>query len=81
MSHLINFLAKVNPLVSVSHACVLDKGPKHHKETDKKVDVDRLHVGDLGQSSVDRVDEGGHGEHSGHSQPHPGGGRPSVEPE
>ena len=74
-------LPQLDSLVGVSHAGVLHHGPEHHEETDKEVYVDGLHVGDLGQGGVDRVDEGGHGEHSGHPQPHPGGGRPSVEPE
>ena len=74
-------LPQLDPLVSVAHTGVLDQGSEHHEEAGKEVDVDGLHVGDLGQGRVDGVDEGGHGEHSGHPQPHPGGGRPSVEPE
>ena len=72
---------QLDPLVSVADTGVLDQGPEHHEEADEEVDVDALHVGDLGQGRVDRVAEGGHGQHSGHPQAHPGGGRPPVEPE
>ena len=74
-------LSKLDPLVGVANAGVLHHGPEHHEEADEQVDVNGLHVGDLGQGGVDRVDEGGHGEHGGHPQPHPGRGRASVEPE
>ena len=74
-------LPELDPLVGVANAGVLHHGPEHHEEADEQVDVYRLHVGDLGQGSIDRVDEGGHGEHGGHPQPHPGRGRASVEPE
>ena len=74
-------LPQLDPLVCVANTGVLYQGSEHHEEAGEEVNVDGLHVGDLGQGGVDRVDEGGHGEHSGHSQPHPGGGRPSVEPE
>ena len=77
----IAILPELDPLVGVTHTSVLYQGGEDHEEAGKEVDVDGLHVGDLGQGGVDRVDEGGHGEHSGHAQPPPGGGRPSVEPE
>ena len=69
------------PLVRVAHAGVLDQGPEHHEEADEEVDVDALHIGDLGQGGVDAVAEGGHGKHGGHAETHPGGGGSSVEPE
>ena len=46
-----------------------------------EININGLHVGDLGQGGVDAGHEGGHGEHGGHPQPHPGRGRASVEPE
>ena len=46
-----------------------------------EINVNGLHVGDLGQGGVDAGHEGGHGEHGGHPQPHPGRGSASVEPE
>ena len=58
---------KLDPLVSVAHTGVLYQGSKDHEEACKEVDVNGLHVGNFRQGSVDRVDEGGHGEHSGHS--------------
>ena len=44
-------------LSRVADAGVLHHGPEDHEETDKEVDVDGLHVGDLGQGRVDRVDQ------------------------
>ena len=61
-------LPQLDPLVRVADAGILDQGPKHHEEADKEVDVDGLHVGDLGQGGVDRVDQGGHGEDGGDTQ-------------
>ena len=61
-------LPQLDPLVRVADAGILDQGPKHHEEADKEVDVDGLHVGDLGQGGVDRVDQGGHGEDGGDPQ-------------
>ena len=72
---------KLDPLVGVAHTGVLYQGTEHHEEAHEEVDVDTLHVGNLGQGGVDAVAEGGHGEHSGHPQADPGGRRPSVEPE
>ena len=46
-----------------------------------EININGLHVGDLGQGGVDAGHEGGHGEHGGHPQPPPGRGRASVEPE
>ena len=46
-----------------------------------EININGLHVGDLGQGGVDAGHEGGHGEHGGHPQPHPGRGSASVEPE
>ena len=74
-------LPELYPLVCVAHTCVLYEGTEHHEEADEEVNIDGLHVGNLRQSSVDRVDEGGHGEHSGHAQAHPGGGGTTVQPE
>ena len=46
-----------------------------------EININGLHVGDLGQGGVDAGHEGGHGEDSGHPQPYSGGSRSSVEPE
>ena len=72
---------QLNPLVSVSYTSVLYEGSKHHEEADEEVNINRLHVGDFGQSSVDRVAERGHGQYRGHSQTHPGWSCSSVQPE
>ena len=61
-------LPQLYPLVRVADAGVLDQRPKHHEEADKEVDVDGLHVGDLWQGSIDRVDQGGHGQDGGDPQ-------------
>ena len=63
---------QLDPLVGVSHTGVFDQGPEHHEEADEEVDVDALHVGDLGQGRVDRVAESGHGEDSGDPQTNSG---------
>ena len=81
MPYLKDLLSQVYPLICVADAGILNQSPEHHEETDEEINVDRLHVGNLGKGGVDRVDEGGHGEHGGHTQPHPGRGCPSVEPE
>ena len=75
------FLTEIYSLVCVSHTGVLYQGPEHHEEADEEIDVNGLHVGDLGQGGVDGVDEGGHGEDSGDTQPYPGWSCSSVEPE
>ena len=59
---------QLDPLIRVADAGILDQRPKHHEEADKEVDVNGLHVGDLGQGRVDRVDQGGHGQDSGDPQ-------------
>ena len=46
---------ELDPLISVSHAGVLDQGPKHHEEADEEVNIYGLHVGDLRQGGIDRV--------------------------
>ena len=74
-------LPELDPLVGVANAGVLHHRPEHHEEADEQVDVYRFHVGDLGQGRVDAGHQRGHGEHGGHTQPHPGRGCPSVEPE
>ena len=61
-------LPQLNPLISVANTSVLDQGPEDHEEADEQVDVDGLHVGDLGQRRIHRVDQGGHRQHSGDSQ-------------
>ena len=61
-------LSQLDPLVCVADAGILDQGPEHHEEADKEVDVDGLHVGNLGQGGVDRVDQGGHGQDGGDPQ-------------
>ena len=79
--NLIYFLPQVYSLVGIANTGVLDQGSEHHEEADEQVDVDGLHVGDLGEGGVDGVDEGGHGEDSGDPQSYPGWSRSSVEPE
>ena len=46
-----------------------------------EININGLHVGDLGQGGVDGVDEGGHGEDSGDPQSYSGWSCSSVEPE
>ena len=74
-------LPELNPLVGVPHAGILYQSTKDHEEANKEVNVYGLHVGYLGQGSIDRVDEGGHGEHGGHAQANTGGRCSSVQPE
>ena len=81
MSYLKHFLPEIYPLVSVADTGVFYQCSKNHEKAHKQIYVDGLHVRDLGQGGVDRVDEGGHGEDRGDPQPHPGGGGASVEPE
>ena len=61
-------LPQLNPLISVANTGVLDQGPEDHEEANEQVDVDGLHVRDLGQRRIHRVDQGGHRQHSGDSQ-------------
>ena len=77
----ISVLPQLDPLVCVAHTGVLYQSCEHHEETGEEIDVDGLHVGDLWQSGVDGVDEGGHGEDRGDAQSYPGRGCSSVEPE
>ena len=81
MPYLKDLLSQVYPLICVADAGILNQSPEHHEETDEEINVDRLHVGNLGKGGVDAVDEGSHGEHGGHAETHPGGGGSSVEPE
>ena len=74
-------LAQLYPLVSVAHAGVLYQSTEHHEEANKEVDIYGLHVGYLGQSSIDRVDKSCHGEHGGHAKTHPGRSSSTVKPE
>ena len=74
-------LPQLDPLVGVAHTGVLNHGTEHHEEAHEEIDVDGLHVGDLWQSGVDGVDEGGHGEDRGDAQSYPGRSCSSVEPE
>ena len=69
------------PLGRVADAGVLYERAKHHEEADAQVDVDGLHVGDLGEGGVDGRHEGGHGEHGGDAEAHPSGGGAAIEPE
>ena len=50
------------------HAGVFDQGAEDHEEAYEEVDVDGLHVRDLRQRRVHRVDQGGHRQHSGHTK-------------
>ena len=61
-------LPQLNPLISVANTGVLYQGPEDHEEANEQVDVDGLHVRDLGQRRIHRVDQGGHRQHSGDSQ-------------
>ena len=61
-------LPQLDPFVRVADTGILNQGSKHHEEADKEVDVNGLHVGDLGQGGIDRVDQGGHGQNSGDPQ-------------
>ena len=62
--------------------CLLtQKRREHHEEAGSQVDVDGLDVGDLWQGCVRRRHEGGHGEHSGHSQTDSGRSGASIQPE
>ena len=74
-------LPQLYPLVCVAHTCIFHHGSKHHEETDEQINILGFHVGYLGQGGVDGVDEGGHGEDSGDTQPYPGWSCSSVEPE
>ena len=58
---------KLNSLIRVSNAGVFNESPEDHEEADEEIDVNRLHVGDLGQRRVDGVAESRHGEDRGHS--------------
>ena len=80
-SYLKHFLSEIYSFISVTHTGVLYQSSEHHEETDKQINIDGLHVGYLGQGSVHRVDEGGHGEDRGDPQPHSGWSCSSVEPE
>ena len=79
--YLKHFLTEIYSFISIADTGVFYQSSEHHEETDEQIDVDGLHVGDLGQGGVDGVDEGGHGEDSGDPQPYPGWSRSSVEPE
>ena len=61
-------LSKLYPLVGVANAGILHHGTEHHEEADEQVDVHGLHVGDLGQRRIHRVDQCGHCKHRGDSQ-------------
>ena len=39
---------KLDPLVSVAHTGVLYQGTENHEEAHEEIDVDTLHIGDLG---------------------------------
>ena len=71
---------KLYSLVSVANTSILNEGTKHHEEADKEVNVDGLHVGDLGQSSIDTVTEGCHCQDCGHSKANPSWSSSSVQP-
>ena len=79
--YLKHFLTEIYSFISIADTGVFYQSSEHHEETDEQIDVDGLHVGDLGQGGVDRVDEGGHGEDSGHPQSYPGWSCSSVQPE
>ena len=49
---------------------IFNQRSEDHKEANKEVDVDGLHVRDFGQGSVHRVDQGGHRQHCGHTKAH-----------
>jgi len=74
-------LAQLDPLLCVADAGVLDEGAKDHEEADAQVDVDGLHVGDLGEGGVHAGHQGGHGEHSGDPEADAGRSGAPVEPE
>ena len=42
-------LVELDPLAGVAHRGELQQRPEHHPEAEGQVDVQRLHVGDLGQ--------------------------------
>ena len=72
---------QLNPLVAVADAGVFNESTKDHEEADAQVDVDGLHVGDLGEGGVHAGHQGGHGEHSGDPEADAGRGGAPVEPE
>ena len=71
----------LDSLPDVADRGVLQQGPEHHEEADGQVDVEGLHVGDLGEGAVDGAHEGDHGEDGGDAQAGPGGGRGAVQVE
>ena len=54
--------------IASPHTGIFNQGAEDHEEADEEVDVDGLHVGNLGQGGVDRVDQGGHGQDGGDPQ-------------
>ena len=71
----------LDPLADVADRGVLQQGPEDHEEADGQVDVERLHVGDLGEGAVDGAHESDHGEDGGDAQAGPGGGGGAVQVE
>ena len=56
--------------IASPHTGIFNQGAEDHEEADEEVDVDGLHVGDLGQGRVHGVDEGGHRQHCRHPKTH-----------
>jgi len=62
---------QLNPLVAVADAGVFDESTKDHEEADAQVDVDGLHVGDLGEGGVHARHQRCHCQHRRHAQANP----------
>ena len=74
-------LTQLDPLLSVADAGIFYQRTKDHEEAHAQVDINRLHVGDLGKGCIHTGHQRGHGEHSGDTQADSSGSRAPVEPE